>query len=118
MTRFIAIKRLSYDTWRMRLILTLLFLVAAVFLPAPASAFDIEETLREQHVQYQDRDDYRVAQSGGMSLSQAIESVRRQTGGKVVSAETRVQGGREVHHIKVLTKDGKVKTHKVNGRRR
>jgi uncharacterized membrane protein YkoI len=53
-----------------------------------------------------------------MSLSQAIESVRRSTGGKVVSAETRVQGGREVHYIKVLTKDGKVKTHKVNGRRR
>ena len=52
------------------------------------------------------------------SLSQAIESVRRKTGGKVLSAETRVQGGREVHHIKVLTKDGKVKTHKVNGRRR
>ena len=118
MTRFIAIKRLSYDTWRMRLILTLLFFVAAAFLPATASAFDIEETLREQHVQYQGRDDYRVAQSGGMSLSQAIASVRSRTGGKVVSAETRVKGGREVHYIKVLTKDGKVKTHKVNGRRR
>jgi uncharacterized membrane protein YkoI len=117
-TRFIAINRLSYDTWRMRLILTLPFLVAAAFLPTTASAFDIEETLREQHVQYQGRDDYRVAQSGGMSLSQAIESVRRRTGGKVVSAETRVQGGREVHHIKVLSKDGKVKTYKVNGRRR
>lgn len=118
MTRFIAINRLSYDTWRMRLILTLLFFVAAVFLPATASAFDIEETLREQHVQYQGGDDYRVVQSGGMSLSQAIASVRSRTGGKVVSAETRVQGGREVHHIKVLTKDGKVKTYKVNGRRR
>ena len=59
-----------------------------------------------------------VAQADGMSLSQAIESVRRRTGGKVVSVETKVQGGREVHHIKVLTKDGKVKTHRVNGRRR
>jgi uncharacterized membrane protein YkoI len=58
-----------------------------------------------------------IAQSDGMSLSQAIESVRRSTGGKVVSAETKIQGGREVHHIKVLTEDGKVKTHKVNGRR-
>ena len=53
-----------------------------------------------------------------MTLSEAIESVRSRTGGRVVSAETRVEGGREVHHIKVLTKDGKVKTHKVNGRRR
>jgi len=102
----------------MRLLLTLLFFVGLASLPSTASAFDIEETLREQHVQYQGSDDYRVAQSGGMSLSQAIESVRSRTGGKVVSAETRVQGGREVHHIKVLTKDGKVKTYKVNGPRR
>jgi uncharacterized membrane protein YkoI len=58
-----------------------------------------------------------LAQGDCMSLSQAIESVRRRTGGKVLSAETRVQGDREVHHIKVL-KDGKVRTHKVNGCRR
>ncbi len=53
-----------------------------------------------------------------MTLAQAIESVRRRTDGRVVSAETRIEGGREVHYIKVLTKDGKVKTHKVNGRSR
>ena len=53
-----------------------------------------------------------------MSLSEAIDSVRR--GGnveRVISAETKVSGGREVHHIKVLTKDGKVQTHKVQGRK-
>ena len=59
-----------------------------------------------------------LAQSDGMTLSQAIESIRRRTGGKVLNAETRVQGGREVHYIKVLTDDGKVRTHRVNGRRR
>ncbi len=124
MTRFVAIGRLPYDTWRMRSILTVL-LAAAVFLPAAASAssyiegidaFDIEETLRAQHVQYQGGADYRVSQDG-MSLSQAIQSVRNSTGGKVISAETKVQGGREVHHIKVL-KDGKVRVHRVNGRKR
>jgi len=52
-----------------------------------------------------------------MTLAQAIESIRSRTGGQILSAETRVQGGREVHHIKVL-KDGKVKTYKVNGRQR
>jgi len=59
-----------------------------------------------------------IAQGGGMSLSEAIDSVRR--GGnveRVISAETKVSGGREVHHIKVLTKDGKVQTHKVQGRK-
>lgn len=61
----------------------------------------------------------RVAQkNGGMTLSQAIEQVRRQTGGQILSATTKVKGNREVHHIKVLTKDGKVRTVKVPGRRR
>jgi uncharacterized membrane protein YkoI len=117
-TRFIAIKLLSYDTWRMRLLPTLLIFLLVALLPGQAAAFDLEESLREQHVQNPASVEYRIAQSDGMSLSQAIESVRRSTGGQVVSAETRVQGGREVHYIKVLTKDGKVKTHKVNGSRR
>ena len=59
-----------------------------------------------------------IAQNSGKSLSEAVEQVRRQTGGRILSAETRVEGGREVHHIKVLTDDGKVKTHKVQGRKR
>jgi len=60
----------------------------------------------------------RVTQSNGMSLSQAVAQVRRQTNGKIISAETRVRGGREVHYIKVLLKNGKVTTKQVNGRRR
>ena len=60
----------------------------------------------------------RLAQNNdGKTLSQAVEQVRRQTGGRILSAETRLQGNREVHHIKVLTKDGKVKTHKIQGRK-
>ena len=118
MTRFIAIKRRSYDTWRMRFALTFLLLAGLVFLPTRSEAFDIEQALKAQHVQYQGEQTYSTAQQSGMSLSQAIESVRRKTNGRVVSAETKVQGGREVHYIKVLTKDGKVKTHRVNGRSR
>lgn len=59
-----------------------------------------------------------IAQNGDMTLAQAVESVRRQTGGRIISAETKRKNGREVHHIKVLTKDGKVKTHKIQGRKR
>ena len=109
MTRFVAIRARAFHTWRMRILLTALVLAATALLPSPAIAVDVFEA-RTTILQ--------VAQSDGMSLSQAIESVRRRTGGKVLSAETRVQGGREVHHIKVLTKDGKDKTHKVNGPRR
>ena len=59
-----------------------------------------------------------TAQNNGMSLSEAVEQVRRQTDGRIISAETKTSNGREVHHIKVLTQDGKVKTHKIQGRRR
>lgn len=86
-----------------------------------ASAYDLEEALRDLQEQYQDADkpEYRVVQNnGGKSLSEAVEQVRRQTKGRVLSAETKVRGNREVHHVKVLTKDGKVKTHKVQGRKR
>ena len=118
MTRFVAFVRRPYDTWRMRIALTLFVLAAAALLPPRADAFDLEAELRAEHVQYAGEPLLRVAQGNGMSLSEAIESVRRRTGGRVVSAETKVQNGREVHHIKVLTKDGKVRTHKVNGRKR
>lgn len=102
----------------MRLTLTLLLFSTLVLLAPRADAFDLEEALRETQPQYQRAPLHSVTQQDGMTLSQATESVRRRTNGRVVSAETRVQGGREVHYIKVLTKDGKVKTHRVNGRRR
>ena len=89
--------------------------------PVGASAFDLEQELEELQAQYRDgaKPEYRAAQnSGGKSLGEAIEQVRRQTNGTILSAETKVKGNREVHHIKVLTKDGKVKTHKVQGRKR
>ena len=60
---------------------------------------------------------FQTAQNSGKSLSDAVEQVRRQTDGRIISAETKTKNGREVHHIKVLTKDGKVKTHKIQGRK-
>ncbi|MGI9235225.1 MAG: PepSY domain-containing protein, partial [Woeseiaceae bacterium] len=87
-------------------------------LPARSDAFALDQADSTQQVQLQGKQSHFAAQNGGMTLAQAIESVRRRTNGRVVSAETRVKGGREVHYIKVLTKDGKVKTHTVNGQRR
>ncbi len=60
-----------------------------------------------------------VATQGCMNLNRAIESVRRRGDvERVLDAQTRVEGGREVHHIKVMTKNGTVKTVRVNGCRR
>ena len=96
-------------------------LIAAVLLlPAAADAFNLEESLRELHVQYQQvpKQDLRIAKDG-MTLDQAIESVRRRGDvDRILSAETRRDGDRETHHIRYLTKDGKVKTAKVRGRSR
>ena len=101
---------------------SLIILIAAVLLvPAAAGAFDLEESLRQLHVQHQQavRPDLQVAQGSGMTLDQAIESVRRRGDvDRILSAETKRDGDREMHHIRYLTKDGKVKTAKIRGRSR
>ena len=91
----------------MRFLLLLLISCLLVTAPAPVQA---QNAGHEGRIQ--------TAQNDGMSLSDAVEQVRRQTDGRIISAETKNKNGREVHHIKVLTKDGKVKTHKIQGRRR
>ena len=65
-----------------------------------------------------DSADATVRQSNGPSLSDAIERVRRKyPGGRIIDANTRRSGNREVHVIKVLTRDNKVRTERINGRR-
>jgi uncharacterized membrane protein YkoI len=44
----------------------------------------------------------------GISLDEAVARVRRQTDGKILSAETVRVDGRQVHRIKVLTPNGRV----------
>lgn len=56
---------------------------------------------------------HHVARRGGgeagVSLNQAVQQVQRETGGRVLSAETIPQNGRMVHRIKVLTPSGQVR---------
>ncbi len=49
-----------------------------------------------------------------VSLDQAVAMVRRQTGGRIIKASTRRSNGRAVHHIRVLTRDGKVFTVRID----
>jgi uncharacterized membrane protein YkoI len=87
---------------------------------AMAGKFDLGELLGQvQAVAVEDSTNERIivaAQSNGPTLSQAVEMVKRQYKGRIVSAETKTSGNREVHHIKVLTEDGKVKTVQIAGR--
>ncbi len=57
-------------------------------------------------------------QAGDMkySLDDAVKMVRERTGGEVVRAETREQSGRLVHRIRIMTKDGRVRTFNIDAR--
>lgn len=58
---------------------------------------------------WHDREPITVAQTSGMSLDQAVAKVRRESGGRILSAETVTENGKRVHRIKVLTQDNKVR---------
>jgi uncharacterized membrane protein YkoI len=53
------------------------------------------------------------AWAASMTLKDAIAKVERDTGAKVLSAETRRSGKQTVYRIKVLTRDGQVKVIEV-----
>ena len=49
-----------------------------------------------------------------VTLEEAVRRVRKQYGGRIVSAETQGSGDRRVHVSKVLTDDGRVRTVRIN----
>ncbi len=53
-----------------------------------------------------------------ISLEEAAQQAARQNNAKVLSARTVEQGDRRVHEIKLLTKDGVVKTVRVPDNRK
>lgn len=52
-----------------------------------------------------------------MDRSEAVQKVRRETGGKVLASRTIVQGNRKIHIIRVLLPDGRVRDIRVPGDR-
>jgi len=54
-------------------------------------------------------DGQKMKRSQVMTLDQTTAQVRKQTGGRILSAETVREEGRLVHRIKVLTQERKVR---------
>jgi len=54
-----------------------------------------------------------TAPAAATTLKDAIAKVERETGAKVLSAETRHSGKQTVYRIKVLTREGQVKVIEV-----
>lgn len=50
-----------------------------------------------------------VAQGNGKDVKQAVEKVKRQTGGQVLSTTLKTIGGQRMIRVKVLDKDGVVR---------
>ena len=106
----------------LRILLTLILSALLAATPVAAEAIHRDDSPNGLIAQFGEdtaRSADRAAQKNGCpSLAEAIEQVRQQTGGKILSAKTKLNGNREVHRIKVLTKDGKVKTFEIRGCRR
>ena len=49
-----------------------------------------------------------TSEGRGISLDEAVSRARRQSDGKILSAETVRVDGRRVHRVKLLTPDGRV----------
>lgn len=77
-----------------------ILLALSLMLPLAASAGAIESTFAHKPI---------LLARAGMSLDQAVNQVRKQTGGRILSAKTVSKGGRRFHRIKVLMPSGKVK---------
>lgn len=58
-----------------------------------------------------------AGQNDSLSLEQAVAMVRRQTGGTILTAETRSVNGKLMYRIKVLTKQRHVRNVWIDPRR-
>jgi len=48
-------------------------------------------------------------EKNGLTLDKAVSKVREQTDGRILSAKTVRDNGEQIHQIRVLTKDGRVR---------
>jgi len=69
-----------------------------------------------QGLRHPDMSESRGISTGGVSLEQAVKRVRRDSGGRILSAQTVREEGRQVHRIKVLTREGRVRVYTVDAR--
>jgi uncharacterized membrane protein YkoI len=74
---------------------------AAAWIIDPAPAIELDETT------------YYMAQ-GPVSLAQATEMAQSRFPGRVVRAQTVSRGGRQIHNIRILGADGRVRTVRID----
>ena len=100
-------QKLIIGNKRLHIVLLLLCSVL-VTIPAAAQRYYPDREPRGGH------DRLYLAQHQGENLDRAVSRIRGRTGGRVLSAETRDNDGRRVHHIRILTNNGKVRRVRVD----
>lgn len=55
-----------------------------------------------------------LAQNTPQSLDEAVQTIKQQTGGRILSTKTVTQNGQQIYKIKVLLPSGKVQIFKVS----
>ncbi len=101
-----------------RTVCTLHLAAAVIVLILPLAATNAAARVDSFPIQDAEVTRYEASQHGAKTLEEAINWVRNQGNvDHILRAETRVSGGREVHHIKVLTKDGVIRIYKIPGRK-
>jgi uncharacterized membrane protein YkoI len=101
----------------MRHLLAIIALTLATALSPPAAR--AAPDWLTQNLRHEDNARDGGVSGRGLSLDQAVSQVRRDTGGRVLSAETVRRDGRSVHRIKILTPENRVRVFYVDagGRR-
>jgi hypothetical protein len=94
--------------------LPIALLLAVLALPQPleAAAPDWRRSVQEQ------LEPNTLVRPPGISLEQAANEVRRQTGGRVLSASPSERGGQRGYEVRVLVEGKRVKSYFVDGQGR
>lgn len=110
-TRPVAIGPVTFHTCRIMRTLTT-FLVFALTASGPGFALQAQSDVGDELGPPM----HSAMQSDGADLDEAVEQVRRQCNGRIISAVTKRKGNREIHEIKCLTQEGTVRTFRVPGK--
>ena len=92
-------------------------LLSAIVIAPVVGAVEFRDPLLNQLVKPSaEQTPFVIAQDRNVTLDEAVNLVRRKVGGKVIRSETVSRDGNKTHMIRVLTKDGRMRTCQVDAR--
>ncbi len=81
---------------------TTIFILTSLFSTVVSQASPL---LSSGYIQY--------AQNNNQNLNRAVKSIRKKTGGRILSAKTVTKNGKKIYKIKVLLPSNKIQTFRI-----